>query len=1236
MSLRNCIEYLCSDIIFTNMRNTYILSDLIKMVSKSMISSNEKMGIIENLVCDNISDDVLQKHIDHNINEELIFGDLSINLSVKDNKLILINSNETFKMDFNSSIQFDMKTAPHIVHSCVSSNIAKKLMFNHEKQTHTRGNILSSIILFIKDQKRRFVLLAENNVILTDIDKMRIFGYYILKTLFTVDSNSFFVKSVGDIDSVIGDHIIRSDSSHLSIMQDIVDDKSHLYQIKKEIFETKKHFNSLFNVILIKINDIEKQLTHCCNIYLQDKMLIDPSHKQLLHVIKTNRGSIKGFHNVWSTVVHLAKTCKPFEELITILFDDVTHLEQKIRQLSESIEALNRHGKICDLTCDNTNANDIKQNIFGYTDSQDINEISSSICRSFISASLKKDNIISDQITTIMVSIKSLFDFSYQHKDISLFIAGLKDVSKDTEHYQYLEMFMLETKDTLNSLFINSDLINKDDVTIVLTNLYPFLSKFIVCQIIDTYFYRTNICKILIDVSEYVSGLSVLDVLSLDSIEQYNIIVSKLPITSKIEFYKDDVLYEHQWSNLNLHKRLTEYMRNFISSDQYLSFQLMLLYDTIHYVRDVIGITHAVNGTPSEFHIKGGFCRDIILKFFSEGECANNENNQNRKLFRKSVKDIDIAMNIDPEIFTFYLCMIASTKYKYPPIKRWNNAEKTEKGKNISVWSVKLMDEYDPMEFVHFRTDEYDPITSEVIATDIYSSLEDDLRRDIPWPSFRLNDMIIVDYFNIIGMMNNGDFSMRTPPKSSNAYIKTKLGIFEPIDIVLSNINHKIHVESAERIIRLFKFISPPFDSHFAFDYDSDNGLFNKINRYGFKIHKDLINLYQCPTTPDEIRSLREIHKYIKFWLEGGILSNVFKSVENIAKCYPHKFFRLMNEFGILNVLFENNYNVDLSLDYSMKLEQLMLNTNTKLNLPYAILGLGAKNKDTLIKHMKLLGLSNETHVLAIYFHKYADTLFDILRDNNDREKIVFDMLSESTGSFLFVHVMNLLKIFGYSFNTIDNNRYVTFLITNKIHDKMNACIIATITNYSTIILMRSNNINILDDKYKKWFDFKLNIELVNMITRTLGVPGVNDTALISDLELLFKNTNKPKTIREFLRTNTSDMKDLLVTHKNTELVFVKIIEYINELENKLCPDNPYDHKKNITIILDRIFDLVKILEQIMYFNGKLNDKVNNIKEKLQEKKLLILPIDVYNEIGYTFDKSMNMTIYDNYAIYKS
>ena len=360
--------------------------------------------------------------------------------------------------------------------------------------------------------------------------------------------------------------------------------------------------------------------------------------------------------------------------------------------------------------------------------------------------------------------------------------------------------------------------------------------------------------------------------------------------------------------------------------------------------------------TRSEAHVKGGFCRDIILSILSK---EASEMKDGLRIFDKEIKDIDVAINSDPEIYAKTLFDIAGEE-GYEPIEYWNNGDKTDKGKNISVWCVKLFKGVEPIEIVHFRSDSYDPKTGKVVITDVEDSYSDDFRRDVPWPSLRLNDMKLVDYFGIIFRLNRGELIITTPP-----------GRQDEMELIFPSFNPNIHHETVERILRLFKFVTTPYDSNFAYDFDEENRVFRSVTDSGFTLDPDIIRFYQTDDLSVEEHGVRtEIMENLVKWRDNRLLANVFGSIRGAVSRRPHQFIRFLIDFKILDVLFDSNHSKSILLTKTKIIEDELIRTEDYLSKPYAIFGFGCMNFKKLETILDLFSIDKSSIRLARVFDR--------------------------------------------------------------------------------------------------------------------------------------------------------------------------------------------------------------------------------------------------------------------------
>lgn len=998
----------------------------------------------------------------------------------------------------------------------------------------TRVPVITHILIMLHDTIKKISYLSANGIAFNSKHIAILTGYHlfnnIINTLTNSDRSVLSIK-IDEIESVIGDHILVRDSTKILQMEQLNSTKFNsskmntLIESKKRLYYRKKELNTVYIALLSDIKRFcDRVLETCRTLSLNKDKTVQSKH--MYNTIKTNCYSLKGIYHVCDMVKHLETLHVEFSDLD--VDEHRKYFELQLTELSRMVYDFNLGGSIESNTIDTLKTTKISDDV----------KIKSTYDKNFITDGI--DQMKNPKISSLLNDISRLI-VDEDVKEVFRFISGVTEHKKHVE--QYVDSVRLLREDDMifnpEGIDINthSQHLLELSISSLLTSKYPFLSKFITDMLAKTVVSRNDTLRIISYCTEVTGALTNIDFATLDIYYKIKGVFTSLSEYRAIQFYQNNRLYSWNWSDtsIELNRVVTRYIREYIASEHQLALHIMILYDTITYIKDFVGISSTLIGTDVEFHIKGGFCRDLILSFFSNGVKDVVSDTDSVKTFNKSVKDIDVSMNIDPEVFTFYLCKIAVERYNIHPIKRWNNAEKTEKGKNISVWSVKLMEDFEPMEFVHFRTDEYDPLTSAVSASDIYSSLEDDLRRDIPWPSFRLNDMMIVDYFDIIGMMNRGEIVMRTPPRTDEVYILLEDDKIRPVNISDAKINYHTHLESAERVIRLFKFISPPFDSWFAYNYDITSKKFTQINKSGFTIHKDLINLYNPSDLSDTDNSvvLSSIHKYIHSWLKGGLLANVFKSVEKIARDDPLHFFRLFIDFRLLNVIFENNYDEEKVMKYSEIFTNMIKQTNTKLTLPYAVLGLGVKNKHEMIKHMKLLGLSNDTQILASFLADNSKHIFNTQDDRTIVENLIFSEISHTSCSYTFMYMVDLLKILDFDLCDIDVPKYTQYVIGVKVVSMYTSCVAAIVSEISIedVLLNR--------DVCSDWIVYRLNINIINMITRTIGVPGVKDDRHIDNLEWM-------------LNLQPSDIKKIKTSVRKRNIEIKKTLDYSISLSDIL------------------------------------------------------------------------------------
>lgn len=769
------------------------------------------------------------------------------------------------------------------------------------------------------------------------------------------------------------------------------------------------------------------------------------------------------------------------------------------------------------------------------------------------------------------LSTFDLFETIKQNAEIEPILLMLTDLDGKFRKNTDIDHLKSPNFSDLNSIMFEDDKLipileqhlesDEETVTDELIIRYPFMSKFMARKITEKFMIRKDTVFLITKIIDY--SYNKINNIEKSCTKNSLSLNKNFPVYKSLEYTHNNKSYCYDWINsINLVSAITKYFRKFINADIQLLFQIRLLLDTIKSLENI-----GING---EYHIKGGFCRDVILKFFAENLTQTDSNT-----FDKSVKDIDISMNVDPELFTSQMCKISEKAYGIVPTKRWNNAEKTEKGKNISVWSVKFED-YEPMEFVHFRTDEYDPQTSNVVAKDIQSSLEDDLRRDVVWPSFRLNDMILVDYFDVIGMLNSGKFVIRTPPKYEDIF-KEEGEIPRIID---SRLNFDTHIESAERVLRMFKFLTGSFESTlFGYSFNEKTQLFDHAHR-GFQVDPALLKLYQNPTTHEETQALKWIHAYIKLWLKNGLLSNVFKSLTSVVESHPHKFFKLMVQFKLLNVVFDDNYDEEQALKYSEMFENLLVKSNTKLFLPYAVLGFGVKNTNEMMKHMSQLNISIETQVLAKFLAEANDATFE---KDIDMTK-VYSLISRTSVSMNYVNCFNLLRVFGIEHSTINVNEYREYIFGTKIRDKLITCISQSVADYITYSQVEFNQ-NQLNPIHRCKY------HISNMITRIVGVKGVESS-----------HDNESKKYKQYTNELATIIKCKLEENDKLNKVHVMYVLNTLDVENKEISEN--DFKRGISGIVNGIFTIYEKL-----LNIEKNENMLKLKNKLCACEMITIDV---------------------------
>lgn len=983
------------------------------------------------------------------------------------------------------------------------------------------NNMLEKYLFLIKELK--------NTVNVPSIDRCAISLSFLLMSLSSQYDSAHLCDE--DLDSIIGNHVIKNDSIKLESMKNIIETTDFQYLEKQQIHEQKKKLNTEYCNLLEKISLYQNQI---CSMY--DNNICDGT-KPLIHILKNNKNSIKTVKIFCETSYKLTKICPLNKREFICPRFFWKSIEIQIMDLIKNTKMFNVH---------NVHSQPIisRTKLLNYI--QELQNIQ-----------------LSDQLIKRIISLT------------------LDD--KSTQHIENLNIIMISSNiGKLINDSIDDENIYDDDIHVQVVQKmikkYTFIQPNTMHQIVQYSIHNRRNIHNISDKLLKTHEIALLKNVAVKNEFDINILTRNQSQGTNISATVSVPLIKQGCTILTkLNALITEYVRKCIFDDKILSLQIMLLNDTIQYITNVLKITHinVKNGMsyPIEYHIKGGFCRDMILSYLSKA-CSNHNESPKTKLFEKSVKDIDIAMNFDPEIFTHYFCQIASTKYNIHPSKRWNNAEKNEKGKNISVWSVKLIPESEAIEFVHFRTDNYDPETGAVEATDAYESIVDDTRRDIPWPSFRLNDFVIIDYFNIIGMLNRGDFVVRTPP------YRSELNDFDGInlDIIDAKINFHTHLESGERVLRMLKFVSPPFDSSFAFNFDIKTNKFKQVCN-GFKIHESLIKLYQYPETDYEIQIRNQIHQYIRKWLDNNILSNVFKSIQSIICHQPDMFFHYMESFGLIDTLFDNNYCMEKVNMYTKTLKKLFSFSGIHFSLPYQTLGIGAKNKKLLFAQMKKLSLSNETQKMAEILMDYSDVFF--AEKNNQLSK--HDPLIISTFHQILVtgpcniYLIELMAIMGLSIDQIDNHMIIERIKQKTEKTKIVKCVQLIMTDYMSMFFSTDP-----DNKHHQVNDLIIK-NILNMISWILCTP-INVNTVKSDVKQWKNNKNLTNAIGSIIK------KKLIFSDNDNELTKT-IIDFLVWFENtsKVHLNTIDNHRKIISHIVDYMGILCNRLNSV---NSNMIDKI--------------------------------------------
>lgn len=1123
--------------------------------------------------------------IEKSVHEPLLINETQILVNTWINQYLIFN-NYRIEIDLlNDWIQITMDKNTYIVCRQLDLNL---ILFSSVKDTNDNNvykYTFTKLAVKLLDQKEKFKQLS-----LTDREKCTVMLCHIYLNLFC-KSNDYQNHTSVDIDSIIGDHVIESDRLRIETLSCNLGANHQLVSIKKSLLDKKINFQKQYKNLLHLIESYQKKIFDIC------EKITNKTH---------------GFDkNIYSSLKSLAKTpLKGIELFCQIVANDTVLLfESLTEEIIHPAEFINKYKPVVTDLIDQV----VRFNTMGCTELKSITTISQIFTRivpwdqMFQSIHEQSD----DPIRSIFLDARTIIESINKLVMIVQYESELIGIDKDTEEYYLSSQLII---DDFKDFFAINNIKLTDQTFHNLVDQYPFLSKYISEIIVSNTALRYNSVGLITGATHGLK-LSNIDKISISCPKILQNIFLNLSRNDDSEIKSSQDLVSREITDL-----ITEYTRKFITDDIYLSFQILLLYDTIKYIESII----EDSDKTIEYHIKGGFCRDIILRYLSLQATPPLE-----KTFKKSIKDIDVAMNIDPEIFTFYLCKISVERYNYIPIKRWNNAEKTEKGKNISVWSVKLIEEYEPMEFVHFRSDQYDPETSEVIAEDRLSSLEDDMRRDVPWPSFCLNTMAMVDYFDIIGMLNRGQHIIRTPPPYDAMY-QNKSNESIPANISESQINYQTHIETSDRILRLFKFITDPFDRWFAYNYDSLTKQFLSVNKNGFTVDPRLFQLYTEPITETEIESLKLIHRYIRRWFENGLMSNVFKSIIRIPTLYPHRFVQLLDQFKLIDVLFFNNYNIEMFLTYTDTLEKMIGYSGVRLSIPYQILGLGVRDTNEMLRQMKLLSLSNTTQTMALILAKYGKLLFDrsvdtedsyrLVKQSKDVQNFVLEILSGSTGSYYFFHCVELIRLLGFNLNEIDPEKYKSYMITKKIREKYNICVANIMGDYVGMIALSTQT-----DKHiaKKWFGEKIIEHAFAMISRTISVAGGIGPMVMFEIDRA--RVIQQKTVNSISKNVTQSMKIIIDNFNEMNFKSLQDIEtrLINILDRLFVLNTHIDHKSiigpifnHIDVIVDRL-KLIMISEteltylKQMFTTGTVTSRVDSIYSYFKINKFDLIDFDI-------------------------
>jgi hypothetical protein len=1026
------------------------------------------------------------------------------------------------------------------------------------------------IIMMIKNNTLEiYMFLVKNLKNVNDLNSFDqcVLSLNLMMVLVSVQSDSLYIIE-DDMNSMIGDHIIETDKLRLEYMkQKIISTDRQLIE-KKFLLNKKLQLNKDYNLLLHEIKEFQKGIDEYCESIGQN---VDDETKSMMHEIKKNKNEMKTLH----------RYCEASDKLLKMQYKDHgirikcpisfwKSIEPRMMDIAKNVKMFNVHNTEQKL--------DVKTYLLEKYVL--LLEFESKRCQSDIIRQLIENTL------SLMRNHKRIIEYD---KTSILDKNMIEKIQNDQSMFQDIKdqiTFNQSCQDDSHTKIVH-DMMKK----------YAFIQPHTIQQMVNHLLYhckKINIINLTVFKKHETMNLDKNGTLFKNKMHA---IFNSMPIEKYIVSSNKN---QYQWGNnisCKLNMMTTQYIRKRICEDQNLSLQLLLLHDTIQYINNVLKIKDVNMNDQTfntDYHIKGGFCRDLILSYLSESGSGHNDF-RDGKIFKKSIKDIDVAMNIDPEIFTYYFCQIAVSEYNIYPMKRWNNAEKNEKGKNISVWSVKIIPDYEAIEFVHFRTDVYDPETGGVEAIDTYDSMIDDTRRDVPWPSFRLRDFIIVDYFDIIGMLNQGEFVIRTPPIQSEMYQfkicdSMESGSIEPVNIINAQINYQTHIESAERVLRMFKFISSPFDSDYAYDYDIETNRFKKIH-HGFKIHDSLMKMYQNPVTEDEKNARTKIYQYIKKWLDNNILSNVFKSIESIIRFQPDMFFQHLESIGLIEILFDDNYHMENVIKYTQVLKKMFQRSNMYFTLPYQILGIGARNKTKMLELMKKLSLSNETQKMAEILMDYSDIFF--AQNNNKCDQIKSDKrIIETFYQILSsgkcnIYLIELMNIMGLSIDQFDNQKIIELIKCKTDRTKIIKSLQIILTDHISLALLYNPDamISLMHDKYVR--------NILNLISWVLCVP-VTVSQILDHSNKQIKNISN--IIGSIVKKNLSFSDD---NHNYVE----SIIDFYQWFDHKLDMNNILIHHVSFAdTIVDHLLNICKMLNSL---DANTNANAKNMIKNIVGDKIL-------------------------------